>query len=111
MLPSMRSDLMRGHLDSLLLAALTAAPGHGYEISQRLAAASGGELAPTEGSIYPALHRLERSRLVSSEWSVGDGRRRRVYALTAAGRSAMDDSRRAWESFSAAVDRVMEMAV
>jgi PadR family transcriptional regulator, regulatory protein PadR len=104
----MRSDLMRGHLESLLLAALATAPGHGYEISRRLAKASGGEIAPTEGSIYPALHRLERGRLVTSEWSVGDGRRRRVYALTPAGRKATDDARREWRTFSAAIDQVME---
>ena len=106
----MRSDLMRGHLDTLLLAALAAAPGHGYEISQRLTSASGGEISPTEGSIYPALHRLERSRLVTSEWSVGDGRRRRVYALTKAGRRAADESHREWKTFSNAVDRIMEIA-
>jgi PadR family transcriptional regulator, regulatory protein PadR len=62
-------------------------------------------------SIYPALHRLERGRLVTSQWSVGDGRRRRVYSLTPAGRRAVDDSRREWETFSTAVDRVMELAV
>ena len=101
---------MRGHLDSLLLAALAGAPGHGYEIGQRLANATGGAISPTEGSIYPALHRLERSRLVTSEWSVGEGRRRRVYALTAGGRRAMDDSRREWVTFSSAVDRIMELA-
>src|SRR3954454_23775307 len=106
----MRSDLMRGHLDSLLLAVLAGGPGHGYGISQRMRNASGGEIAVTEGALYPALHRLERSGPVTSEWSVGDGRRRRVYALTAAGRGAMDDSRREWAAFSTAVDRVMESA-
>src|SRR4051812_21906693 len=83
---------MRGHLDGLLLAALAAAPGHGYEISQRLTGASGSTISPTEGSTYPAPHPLERSRLLTSEWSVHAGRRRRVYALTAAGRRAMDDA-------------------
>ncbi len=106
----MRSELMRGHLDSLLLAALAAAPGHGYEISQRLMRASGGEIAPTEGSLYPALHRLERTRLVTSEWSVIDGRRRRVYSLTKEGRRASEDARREWATFSVAVGRVLELA-
>jgi len=106
----MRRDLFRGHLESLLLAALAGAPGHGYEISQRLTRASAGEISPTEGSIYPALHRLERSRLVTSAWSVGDGRRRRVYSLTDAGHRAVDASRREWATFSSAVDRIMEMA-
>ena len=106
----MRSELMRGHLDSLLLAALAAGPGHGYEISQRLMQTSAGEIAPTEGSLYPALHRLERTRLVKSEWSVLDGRRRRVYALTKTGRRATQDARREWATFSTAVERVMELA-
>ncbi|HEY6890643.1 MAG TPA: helix-turn-helix transcriptional regulator [Solirubrobacter sp.] len=106
----MASDLLRGHLDRLLLAVLAEAPGHGYELSRRLTARSGGEFGVNEGSLYPALHRLERSRLVESEWSTGDGRRRRVYRLTPAGRRAAEDSRREWRSFSAAVDRVLGAA-
>jgi PadR family transcriptional regulator PadR len=110
MVAGVRSELIRGHLDSLLLAALAGAPGHGYEISQRLMRASAGEIAPTEGSLYPALHRLERTHLVTSEWRVSDGRRRRVYALTHAGRRAMQDARVEWAAFSAAVGRIMELA-
>jgi PadR family transcriptional regulator, regulatory protein PadR len=103
----MSADLLRGHLDRLLLAVLAEAPGHGYELSQRLAQRSGGELAVHEGSLYPALHRLERGRLVESMWSTRDGRRRRVYRLTPAGRRAVRESRREWRAFSAAVDRVL----
>ena len=69
----MRADLLRGHLDGLLLAVLAEAPGHGYELSQRLTQRSGGELGVHEGSLYPALHRLERGGLVESAWSTGDG--------------------------------------
>jgi len=105
-----RADLLRGHLDSLLLAALADAPGHGYEISQRLTRTTGGELTVNEGSLYPALHRLERGGLVTSAWSGGDGRRRRVYEITDGGRRAADESRREWTVFSAAVDQVMGTA-
>lgn len=103
----MGTDL-RGHLDGLLLAVLAGGPGHGYELSQRLTRSSGGELGVHEGSLYPALHRLERAGFVESSWSTGEGRRRRVYRLTAAGRRAAKQSRREWRVFSAAVDRVLE---
>ena len=88
----------------MLLAVLAEAPGHGYELSRRLTARSGGEFDVNEGSLYPALHRLERGRLVESEWSTADGRRRRVYRLTSAGRRAAEESQREWRMFSAAVD-------
>ncbi len=103
----MRADLLRGHLDGLLLAVLRDAPGHGYELSQRLTQRSGGELGVQEGSLYPALHRLERAGLVESSWSSGKARRRRVYRLTSAGRRAAEESRREWCAFSTAVERVL----
>ena len=103
----MNADLLRGHLDGLLLAVLADAPGHGYELGQRLTRRSAGELGVPEGSLYPALHRLERGGLVESAWSAGDGRRRRVYSLTPAGRRAVQRSRHEWRVFSAAVDRVL----
>jgi PadR family transcriptional regulator PadR len=103
----MQADLLRGHLGRLLLAVLTDAPGHGYELSQRLTQSSGGELGVHEGSLYPALHRLERGGLVESSWRTGEGRRRRVYRLTSAGRRAVRESRQEWRAFSAAVDRVL----
>lgn len=103
----MRPDLLRGHLDALVLAVLADEPGHGYEIGQRLLRASDGTLAVNEGSLYPALHRLEGKRLVKSAWTRDGGRRRRVYRLTPAGRRAVGDSRREWSVFSAAVDRIL----
>jgi PadR family transcriptional regulator, regulatory protein PadR len=103
----MRADLLRGHLDGLLLAVLADAPGHGYELSQRLTQRSGGELGVHEGSLYPALHRLERSGFVESAWSAEGRRRRRIYRLTATGRRAVQESRREWRAFSTAVDRVL----
>src|SRR4051812_953379 len=103
----MRADLLRGHLDGLLLAVLADAPGHGYDLSRRLTQRSGGDLGVPEGSLYPALHRLERGGLVESTWSTGDGRRRRIYRLTSAGRRAVKTSRQEWRAFSEAVDRVL----
>ena len=106
----MSADLIRGHLDGLLLAVLAEAPGHGYELAQRLHERSGGELGVPDGSLYPALHRLERAGLVASAWSKRDGRRRRVYRLSRAGRRAAQESRREWREFSTAVDRVLGSA-
>jgi PadR family transcriptional regulator PadR len=103
----MKAEFLRGHLEGLLLAVLTDEPGHGYLLSQRLAARSGGELAVPEDSLYPALQRLERQGLVTSSWTSADGRRRRVYRLAAAGRRQASASARDWKRFSVAVDQVL----
>lgn len=103
----MRTDFLRGHLEGLLLAVLTDEPGHGYALVQRLAARSGGDLQVPEGSLYPALQRLERRGLVTSSWVTSDGRRRRVYRLAPDGRREASASARDWKLFSAAVDRVL----
>lgn len=103
----MRTDLLRGHLDSLLLAVLVDEPGHGYALSRRLARRSAGELCVPEGSLYPALQRLERRAWVSSSWSTVDGRRRRVYELAPAGRRELSRSAQDWHRFSTAVDDVI----
>jgi DNA-binding PadR family transcriptional regulator len=95
-----RADLLRGHLDGLLLAVLADAPGQGYELSQRLTERGGGVFGVNEGSLYPALHGLERGGLVKSAWSTGEGRRRRIYRLTSSGRRAVKDTRREWRAFS-----------
>ena len=102
----MRSDLVRGHLDGLLLAVLADAPGHGYELIQRLSLRSDGVLDLPEGTVYPALYRLERAGLVTSGWSTHEGRRRRVYRLSAAGRRAAGKARTDWLAFAHAVDGV-----
>lgn len=104
----MRNDLLRGHLDRLLLAVLAGHPGHGYALSQRLADRSGGELQVPEGSLYPALLRLERQGLVTSAWETVDGRRRRVYGLAKSGRQRAASARQEWRDFSNAVDRVLD---
>ena len=107
MLTGMRADLIRGHLEGLVLAVLAETPAHGYEIGRRLTQRSGGELSVPEGSLYPALHRLERRGLVASAWSTDAGRRRRVYSLTRSGRRAVAASRQEWRAFAEAVDGVL----
>ncbi len=97
---------LRGPLDLLVLAALArTGPAHGYALISAMRDDSGGELDLPEGTVYPALHRLERLGLVRSEWVEASPRRRRVYTLTGAGREALAARRSEWRSFTAAVER------
>jgi DNA-binding PadR family transcriptional regulator len=104
----MRAETLKGHLDGLLLAALEAGPRHGYAVMEALRAGSGGHVDLPTGTIYPALHRLERAGLVRGSWSESGGRRRRVYHLTAAGRRALAEERSSWREFSAAVTTLLK---
>jgi DNA-binding PadR family transcriptional regulator len=104
----MRAETLKGHLDGLLLASLEAGPRHGYAIMEALRADSGGQVDLPTGTIYPALHRLERAGLVKASWSQAGGRRRRVYRLTAAGRRALAEERSGWREFSTAVTSLLE---
>lgn len=104
----MSQDAVRGHLDGLVLAVLASGPAHGYALIELLRDRSGGFFELPEGSVYPALHRLERAGLVESGWSEAGGRRRRVYELTARGRRAVTQRRREWRSFAAAVDAIWQ---
>jgi len=97
---------LKGHLDGLLLAVLAAGPLHGYAVIEELKRRSGGELALPEGTVYPALHRLERSGLLSSAWS-DRGRRRRVYSLTRSGRRELGLRRERWRAFTTTVEAVL----
>jgi PadR family transcriptional regulator, regulatory protein PadR len=106
----MRTDLLRGQLDSLLLAVLAEAPRHGYAIAEELRGRTGGELELAEGTLYPALHRLERDGLLESSWATDAPRRRRVYALTARGRAALSDRRAEWRGFVQAIGAVLDPA-
>jgi transcriptional regulator len=99
---------LKGHLDLLLLAAVQAGPAHGYAIAETLRARSNGAFDLPEGTLYPALHRLERSGLLSSRWSEVNGRRRRVYQLTRKGRHALAEQHDEWRDFSRAVRAVVE---
>ncbi|RKN12464.1 PadR family transcriptional regulator [Streptomyces radicis] len=107
----MKADVVRGHLDGLLLAVLEEGPLHGYAIIAAVQRRSGGVLELRTGTIYPALNRLERLGLLSSSWqSVGE-RRRRCYALTDAGRHTLAGERTAWSEFTAAIGSVLNPAV
>jgi PadR family transcriptional regulator PadR len=97
----------RGQLDLLLLTVLAAGPAHGYRVIERLRDRSGGAFDLPEGTVYPALHRLERDGLLESSWSQETPRRRRVYAVTAAGRGALEGKRRDWAAFAGAMQAVI----
>jgi PadR family transcriptional regulator PadR len=103
----MRNDALNGQLDSLILATVCDEAAHGYAILQQLKARSGGAFDLAEGTIYPALHRLERDGLLASDWSTETGRRRRVYRVTKAGRASLVQRRREWTVFSTAIEAVL----
>lgn len=102
---------MRGHLDLVLLATLQqVGPAHGYALIVALREASGGAFELAEGTIYPALHKLEREGLVASAWSSDAARRRRVYELTAAGAASLAQKRSEWTRLVDAVAAVLASA-
>ena len=103
----MRAEALKGHLDGLLLAALEQGPRHGYALIDALREGSSGRFDLPTGTVYPALHRLEAAGLVTSGWSLVEGRRRRSYQLTAAGRRALRDQRSMWEEFADAVSSIL----
>ncbi len=103
----MRPELLKGHLDALLLAVLEDGPRHGYSVIERLRDRSDGALDLPTGTVYPALHRLERAGLVQSAWETVGGRRRRAYRLTASGERALSEQRAVWDQFSTVVTTVL----
>ena len=101
-------DALRGSLDLLVLKTLSLEPMHGWGISQRVQQMSRGEFTMNQGSLYPALQRLEKHGLIRSEWGVTDNNRQaRYYRLTAAGRRALDKEVESWKTFAAALDAVV----
>lgn len=102
----MKAEALKGHLDSLILAVVAREPLHGYAIIEELKLRSGGALALPEGTVYPALHRLEEAGLLSSSWSDG-ARKRRVYKLTRSGRRELGTRRTEWQQFVQAVEAVL----
>ncbi len=97
--------MLKGHLDAMVLAALEGGPAHGYAIIEAIRSRSGGTFDLPEGTIYPALHRLEQAGLLSSSWITSPNRRkRRVYALTRAGTGRLSEGRKAWSKFAKAVE-------
>jgi PadR family transcriptional regulator len=102
------AQALKGHLDVLLLAALEDGPRHGYALKEALREGSGGRFDLPTGTVYPALHRLAEAGLIRGSWSVVDGRRRRTYRLTPAGRRRLADDRAGWREFAAAVTTLLE---
>lgn len=106
----MDSRLLSGTVEMLILDVISHHSTYGYEIAQRVLGRSRGYFQLTEGSLYPALHRLERQRLVSSYWDEVAGRRRKYYRLTPAGKNALADKRDEWTEFARGVNSVLGMA-
>jgi transcriptional regulator len=103
----MRADLIHGHLDLLVLSVLAGGAAHGYAMAEELRRRSGGELDLREGTLYPALYRLEAAGLLSSAWLQAGGRRRRMYRLTRPGRRALERQRNEWSAFARTVTQVI----
>ena len=104
------SDLVQGTLDLLLLKIVALGPLHGWAIAQRLKQVSGDVLQVSEGSLYPALHKLEHEGWLTATWQVSDtGRRAKFYALSRAGRRALDRELADWERLSGAIARVVRL--
>ena len=103
----MKAESLKGHLDGLILAVVATGPAHGYAIIEELKRRSSGAFALPEGTVYPALHRLERAGLLASAWSDAAGRRRRVYRLTRRGKRELGLRKDEWRQFSTAVEAVL----
>jgi DNA-binding PadR family transcriptional regulator len=103
----MNGERLKGHLDLLLLSVLAAGPAHGYVVITALRGRSDGTFDLPEGTVYPALHRLERAGLLTSSWQDAEGRRRRVYALTADGEAALAAERTEWKRFAGGIGLVL----
>lgn len=104
-----KADLLQGTLDLLLLKVLVLGPNHGWGISNRIRQMSQEGLDASQGSLYPALHRLEQRGEVRSEMTASENNRRaRVYTITPAGRRRLDKERRSWEHFALSMQRVLE---
>lgn len=100
--------LIRGTLDLLVLRCLTHGTRHGYAVSRWIDEATGGTLLVEEGSLYPALHRVERKGWVEAEWGRTDtGRRARFYSLTPAGEEHLQAATRQWREYSRAIERAL----
>jgi transcriptional regulator len=104
-------DLLQGTVDLLILRTLQAGPLHGWGISERIQQVSEDVLRVNQGSLYPALHRLEHQGWIKAEWGVSElGRRARFYKLTAAGRKQLELEAKTWARMAGAIGRILEMA-
>lgn len=108
MVPTPQSDVLRGSLELLVLKTLSLAPQHGWGIGQRVQQISGGALEVNQGSLYPALQRLEQRGLITSDWGTTENNRRaRYYEITAAGRRALDEEVESWRRFAATMEAIL----
>lgn len=109
-MPDARLDLPQGTLDLLILKALSLQPMHGWGISERIQQASREALQIPQGSIYPALHRLERQGVIAATWGVSDSNRKaKYYELTRAGRKQLASEAAGWAQLTAAVALILRM--
>jgi DNA-binding PadR family transcriptional regulator len=110
---TIHGDALRGHLENLVLAALGKGDAHGFEILKRLEEAGSGALKLKEGSLYPALYRLEGEGLVKGAWEAGErrGPRRRIYRLTSKGDKRLEAARGEWETFARVIGGIMSGAL
>ena len=103
-----KSDLLQGTLDVLILKIVALGPIHGYAVAQRIQQISQDVLQVQQGSLYPALHRLEKRKWLRAEWAASDtGREARFYSLTRLGRRQLDDQRANWDRLSVAITGVL----
>ncbi|HTU33846.1 MAG TPA: PadR family transcriptional regulator [Candidatus Acidoferrum sp.] len=105
------SDILQGTLDLLILKTVALEPMHGWGIAQRIQQISKDVLQVQQGSLYPALYRLERKKLIRAEWGASDNNRRaKYYSLTKAGRAQLEKERAEWERLSSAVALILQRA-
>jgi PadR family transcriptional regulator PadR len=108
MAPQPQSDVLRGSIELLVLKTLSLAPMHGWGIGQRIQQISGGELEVNQGSLYPALQRLEQRGFITSDWGTTENNRRaRYYEITDAGRRALGEETESWRRFAATIETVL----
>jgi transcriptional regulator len=108
--PRLQTDALRGSLDLLVLKTLSLQPMHGWGISQRIQQISDGVLEVNQGSLYPALQRLEKQGLIASDWGTTDNNRRaRYYRITASGRRALGAELESWRRFAAGLEAVLRL--
>lgn len=104
-----KTDLLQGTLDLLILKTLQPGPAHGWDIAQRIRQVSREVLSVNQGSLYPALHRLEAQGRIASEWGASDNNRQaKFYKLTASGRRQLAAETESWERFSQAVGLILQ---
>ena len=109
--PMTHPDFLRAALEPVLLETIAGGASYGYEIAKAVQSASDGRLLTAEGTLYPALHRLEKQGLLRASWGVSEtGRRRKHYALTAAGKKRLAELRTEWAAFTAVVDRILGLS-